>query len=183
MKQLAAKMKETLAEQEKEKAAGMRSYEQVGWVLELEHVAPVCVLLPNMELPPPPSQIVSYLGRDKMIKFLELKTPEERIQFMYRHEAYLPLLQVAAGSRSKSRSRSHILYTQKTNLQPQTIRIESGHRKKGEKDVVFSKQMRDAGNTAFSGGDDALALKCYNEVTGPTRVSALPPGVTSCLLV
>ena len=35
---------------------------------------------------------------------------------------------------------------------------------KGEKDGSLSKQMRDAGNNAFSAMDDELALKCYNEV-------------------
>ena len=36
---------------------------------------------------------------------------------------------------------------------------------KGEKDGSLSKQMRDAGNSAFTSMDDELALKCYNEVT------------------
>ena len=40
------------------------------------------------------SQIVSFLGKDRMVEFLGLKTNEERISFMYRHEAYRPLLQV-----------------------------------------------------------------------------------------
>ena len=39
-------------------------------------------------------QIVSFLGKDRMVEFLGLKTNEERISFMYRHEAYRPLLQV-----------------------------------------------------------------------------------------
>ena len=39
-------------------------------------------------------QIVSFLGKERMVEFLGLKTNEERISFMYRHEAYRPLLQV-----------------------------------------------------------------------------------------
>ena len=39
-------------------------------------------------------QIVSFLGKDRMVEFLGLKSNEERIGFMYRHEAYRPLLQV-----------------------------------------------------------------------------------------
>ena len=39
-------------------------------------------------------QIVSFLGKERMVEFLGLKTSEERISFMYRHEAYRPLLQV-----------------------------------------------------------------------------------------
>ena len=39
-------------------------------------------------------QIVSFLGKERMVEFLSLKSNEERISFMYRHEAYRPLLQV-----------------------------------------------------------------------------------------
>ena len=39
-------------------------------------------------------QIVSFLGKERMVEFLGLKSNEERISFMYRHEAYRPLLQV-----------------------------------------------------------------------------------------
>ena len=42
----------------------------------------------------PSFQIVSFLGKERMVEFLGLKTNEERISFMYRHEAYRPLLQV-----------------------------------------------------------------------------------------
>ena len=37
---------------------------------------------------------MSFLGKDRMVEFLGLKSNEERIGFMYRHEAYRPLLQV-----------------------------------------------------------------------------------------
>ena len=39
-------------------------------------------------------QIVSFLGKDRMVEFLGLKSNEEKISYMYRHEAYRPLLQV-----------------------------------------------------------------------------------------
>merc|ERR1711990_1388603 len=68
------------------------------------------------------NQIVSFLGKERMGEFLGLKTNEERISFMYRHEAYRPLLQ--------------------------TIKKGAGSSGKGEKDAMLSRQMRDAGNTA-----------------------------------
>ena len=44
----------------------------------------------------------------------------------------------------------------------QAIRKSSGGGR-GEKDATLSRQLRDAGNTAFTGQDDDTALKCYND--------------------
>ena len=68
--------------------------------------------------------------------FRSLKTPEERVKFIYKHEAHWPILQ--------------------------TIR-KSGGGSRGEKDSGLSKQLRDAGNTAFTAREDDTALKCYND--------------------
>ena len=57
------------------------------------------------------------------------------MKFIYKHEAHWPILQ--------------------------TIR-KSGDGSRGEKDSGLSKQLRDAGNTAFTARDDDTALKCYN---------------------
>ena len=58
------------------------------------------------------------------------------MKFIYKHEAHWPILQ--------------------------TIR-KSGDGSRGEKDSGLSKQLRDAGNTAFTAKDDDTALKCYND--------------------
>jgi len=83
------------------------------------------------------NQITQFLKIDKLKAFDGLTTVEERIKFMYRNEAYWPLLH--------------------------TIRKEAAKAEKLEKDSVVSRQMRDAGNTAFTCGDDQLALHCYNQ--------------------
>ena len=44
----------------------------------------------------------------------------------------------------------------------QAIRKSSGG-SRGEKDSTLSRQLRDAGNTAFTGQEDDTALKCYND--------------------
>lgn len=85
-------------------------------------------------------QIVGFLKTDKMNQFRGLATSEERIKFIYKNEAYWPLIQaIRRGAPGGSLAG------------------------KGEKDGVMSKQMRDAGNSAFTAQDDELALKCYNE--------------------
>jgi len=81
-------------------------------------------------------QIVSFLKTDKMSTFRSLKTAEDRVKFLYKHEAHWPLLQ--------------------------NIR-KGGGAGRGEKDVTLSRQLRDAGNTGFSSQDDDTALKCYND--------------------
>ena len=58
------------------------------------------------------------------------------MRFIYKHEAYWPLLQ--------------------------SIR-KSGGGGRGEKDPSLSKQLREAGNAAFTSRDDEAAMKCYNE--------------------
>ena len=56
------------------------------------------------------------------------------MKFLYKNEAHWPLLQSIRRSKAGG----------------------------GEKDAGLSKQLRDAGNTAFSSQDDQTALKCYN---------------------
>ena len=58
------------------------------------------------------------------------------MRFIYKHEAYWPILQ--------------------------SIR-KSGGGGSGEKDPSLSKQLREAGNAAFTSRDDETAMKCYNE--------------------
>ena len=58
------------------------------------------------------------------------------MRFIYKHEAYWPILQ--------------------------SIR-KSGGGGRGEKDPALSKQLREAGNAAFTSRDDETAMKCYNE--------------------
>ena len=58
------------------------------------------------------------------------------MRFIYKHEAYWPILQ--------------------------SIR-RSGGATRGEKDAVLSKQLREAGNSSFSSREDETAMKCYNE--------------------
>jgi len=82
-------------------------------------------------------QIVGFLKTERLKQFCSLATSEERIKFIYKHEAYWPLLQA--------------------------IKKGAPGAGKGEKDGSLSKQMRDAGNSAFTSMDDELALKCYNE--------------------
>ena len=84
--------------------------------------------------------ITSFLKSERTKEFKDLTTPEERIKLIYKHEAYWPMLSVIRKGAGKADS-------------------------KGEKDSVVSRQMRDAGNTAFTCGDDDLALHCYNQVT------------------
>ena len=48
-------------------------------------------------------QIIHFLGKDRMLQFLQLSTSVERIQFMYRHEAHLPILQVGQVSKGGTR--------------------------------------------------------------------------------
>ena len=56
-----------------------------------------------------------------------LKTVAERVRFMYKHEAHWPLLQsIRKGG--------------------------GGGAVRGEKDSALSKQLRDAGNSAFTAG-------------------------------
>ena len=71
-----------------------------------------------------------------------LKTVAERVRFMYKHEAHWPLLQsIRKGG--------------------------GGGAARGEKDSALSKQLRDAGNSAFTAGpgaeEDQTALSCYND--------------------
>jgi len=80
--------------------------------------------------------IIAFLKTDKVKQFRQLTSVEERIRFMYKHEAYWPLLQ---GIRH------------------------GGSVGKGEKDEVYSRQMRDAGNSAFLAKNDEEALNCYNQ--------------------
>lgn len=80
-------------------------------------------------------QIIAFLKTEKLNEFKTLKSAEERVKFIYKHEAHWPLLQ--------------------------SIRKSGVGR--GEKDSVLSRQLRDAGNTAFTSQDDDSALKCYNE--------------------
>jgi len=82
-------------------------------------------------------QIVGFLKTDKLNQFRGLITAEERIKFIYKNEGYWPILQA--------------------------IRKGAPGAGKGEKDGSLSKQMRDAGNSAFTSMDDELALQCYNE--------------------
>ena len=57
-------------------------------------------------------QIIHFLGKDRMLQFLQLGSPVERIQFMYRHEAHLPILQVAHGlSKGSGKQVENILFS------------------------------------------------------------------------
>ena len=44
------------------------------------------------------AQIIGFLKTDKINQFRALVTAEERIKFIYKHEAYWPLLQVPYAS-------------------------------------------------------------------------------------
>ena len=94
-KQLKATMEAAKKAEEQIQKTGELAYQQVvigfvrmGWWCSGPAMAKQAALLTLG------FQIVSFLGKDRMVEFLGLKTNEERISFMYRHEAYRPLLQV-----------------------------------------------------------------------------------------
>eukprot|EP00095_Tigriopus_kingsejongensis_P005207 maker-scaffold408_size180710-snap-gene-0.32 protein:Tk05207 transcript:maker-scaffold408_size180710-snap-gene-0.32-mRNA-1 annotation:"hypothetical protein KGM_11275" len=81
--------------------------------------------------------IAGYLKSEKLKQFNALQSPGDRVAFLYDEQAYFPMIQ---GIRKGKRAHDT-----------------------GMKDPVLAKALRDAGNTAFSKGDDATALDCYNQ--------------------